>query len=270
MKTTISCMITALLVLVIAFSALVFAQPPAPLSELAPTGKLRIALWNQNSNFIAKNPATGELTGMWPELAKELAARLSVPYTIVGTDSIIGPYAALKNKEADLAFTEKPIGLADPHAEAVDVTAPYLHLPVTILLRADSPIRKLSDLNQPGIRVATAKDSPADVILTRDYKQVQVVRTTGGVYYTLVKGGQAEAAAGPLSAELNFVGSSSDYRILSDPLFMNTQLIALPKNRPAALAYLKGFVEDVKASGFLQRLIDRSGRKGITVAPMAP
>jgi polar amino acid transport system substrate-binding protein len=201
-------------------------------------------------------------------------ARVSVAagdsYTIVGTDSITGPLAALKNNEADIAFTEKALGLDDPHADVVDVTPPYVHLPLTILVRANSSIHELADLNRPGIRIATPKGSPADVILTRNYQQAQVVRTTGGVYYDLVRDGQAEAAAGPLSGELNYIGSSSDYRILKDHLLVNTQLIALPKGHPAALDYLRAFVEDVKASGLIQRLIDRSGKIGITVAPKAP
>jgi polar amino acid transport system substrate-binding protein len=270
MKTKMASILAAFLILVTLFSLFVFASPPPYVTELAPTGKLRIALWSRNSNFLAKNQSTGELTGIWPELAHELASRLGITYTIVGTDSIIGPYAVLKNNEADIAFTEKAIGLDDPHTNVVDVTPPYVQLPVTILVRAGSSIHALADLNRPGIRIATPKDSAADVILTCDYKQAQVVRTTGGNYYDLVKDGQAEAAAGPLSGELNYIGSSSDYRILKDPLFINTQLIALPKGHPAALAYLRAFVEDVKASGLIQRLIDRSGKKGITVAPMAP
>ena len=279
MKAKMASILVAFLALMTLFSFFVLAQSPSYVTELAPSGKLRITLWSQNSNFLAKNPSTGELTGIWPELARELASRLAIPYTIVGTDSITGPLAALKNNEADIAFTEKALGLDDPHADVVDVTPPYVHfvtilvragLPLTILVRADSSIHELADLNRPGIRIATPKGSPADVILTRDYQQAQVVRTTGGVYYDLVRDGQAEAAAGPLSGELNYIGSSSDYRILKDPLLINTQLIALPKGHPAALDYLRAFVEDVKASGLIQRLIDRSGKKGITVAPKAP
>lgn len=75
---------------------------------------------------------------------------------------------------------------------------------------------------------------------------------------------------GPLPGLLNYVGSSTDYRTLTDPVAMNSQVNALPKGRAASLAFLTAFVEDIKASGLVQRLIDQSGRKGIVVPPKAP
>jgi polar amino acid transport system substrate-binding protein len=41
----------------------------------------------------------------------------------------------------------------------------------------------------------------------------------------------------------------------------------VPKNRPAALAYVSTFVEDAKASGSARRALDNAGLKTSTVAP---
>ena len=45
--------------------------------------------------------------------------------------------------------------------------------------------------------------------------------------------------------------------------------IALPKGRPAAPAYVSEFVEQSKQSGTVQRAIDESKLRGVTVAPAA-
>ena len=39
--------------------------------------------------------------------------------------------------------------------------------------------------------------------------------------------------------------------------------------REAAAAYLREFVEDVKASGLVAKLIEKNGVRGLTVAPKA-
>jgi polar amino acid transport system substrate-binding protein len=46
------------------------------------------------------------------------------------------------------------------------------------------------------------------------------------------------------------------------------QAIGTPRGRPAAAAYLREFIADVKASGFVAQAIERNGALGLTVAPM--
>jgi polar amino acid transport system substrate-binding protein len=40
-----------------------------------------------------------------------------------------------------------------------------------------------------------------------------------------------------------------------------------PQGRPAGAAYLRGFVEEMKASGFVADALRRSGQMDATVAP---
>ena len=47
------------------------------------------------------------------------------------------------------------------------------------------------------------------------------------------------------------------------------QAIGTPKAREAAAKYLREFAEDVKASGFVARSIDKHGVRGLAVAPAA-
>ena len=47
------------------------------------------------------------------------------------------------------------------------------------------------------------------------------------------------------------------------------QSIAVPKGRDAGLIFLRRVVEDAKASGLVARAIERTGARGVSVAPTA-
>jgi polar amino acid transport system substrate-binding protein len=42
---------------------------------------------------------------------------------------------------------------------------------------------------------------------------------------------------------------------------------AVPKERPAALAYVTAFIEEAKAEGAVRRILDRHGIKGVVAPP---
>jgi hypothetical protein len=58
-------------------------------------------------------------------------------------------------------------------------------------------------------------------------------------------------------------------RMLDGQFTAVQQAVGTPKARTAAAAYLKAFVEDVKASGFVGEAITRNGSQGVSVAPPA-
>jgi len=46
-----------------------------------------------------------------------------------------------------------------------------------------------------------------------------------------------------------------------------TQTIIVPKGKPKVLAVINGFIDDVRASGFLQNAIAKSEVVGLEMAP---
>jgi len=57
---------------------------PALRSELAPTGTLRVGINLGNFLLTAKDPKTGEFTGVAVDLGKEIASRLGVSVEVIG------------------------------------------------------------------------------------------------------------------------------------------------------------------------------------------
>ena len=61
--------------------------------------------------------------------------------------------------------------------------------------------------------------------------------------------------------------ATSGTRLLPDDLFNVPQNIVVPKDRPAALAAVNALIDEARASGLLQRAIERGGAVGVAVAP---
>jgi len=58
-------------------------------------------------------------------------------------------------------------------------------------------------------------------------------------------------------------------RMLDGSFMKVPQAVGVPRGRDAGLAYLRGFVEEAKASGLVARAIERTGARGVSVAPRA-
>jgi polar amino acid transport system substrate-binding protein len=57
-------------------------------------------------------------------------------------------------------------------------------------------------------------------------------------------------------------------RVLEDRYGGIVNRMVVPKGKAGWLAYTSEFVEEAKASGLVQKAIDRAGERGITVSPL--
>ena len=58
-------------------------------------------------------------------------------------------------------------------------------------------------------------------------------------------------------------------RMLPGRFMEINQAMGMTKGKPAAIAYLRSFVEEMKASGFVAEALKRHGVEGVSVAPAA-
>ena len=130
-------------------------------SQLAPTGTLRAAFLGGNPSLGRVNAQTGAVTGPVADLVKEIARRLGVPYTLIPVPDAREVTARLLAHSADVGFMAYNAG----RAAAVDFTAPWLLMPNSYLVRADSPIMKVADADRAGVRIIAAKNDTQDKAL---------------------------------------------------------------------------------------------------------
>ena len=252
-----------IIALALASCALTPAVSPQVRDELAPSGKVRAAINYGNPVLAKRNAATGELGGVAVELSKELGRRLGVPVDLVAYGTVANLLAGLKTGEWDVAF------LAVDHARSeVAFTAPYMEVEVTYLVPERSEIRRAAQVDSPGVRIALQSKTAADVFLTRELKHASLVRTTSvGAAFDALKTGSADVFADNLQHLLSVVDANTGYRVVDGRFSSIQHAAAVPASRHAGADYLRKFMEDAKASGFVKNALDHSEIRGVVVAP---
>ncbi len=234
-------------------------------SDLAPTGKLRAAI-NFGNPVLASKSASGQPQGVSVDLSRELARRLGLPLEIVPYTAAGLVVEGLKSNAWDIAF------LAIDPARAVDIgyTAPYVVIEGAYLVRRDSPILSNAEVDRDGIRVAVGKGSAYDLFLSRELKRATIVRApTSQAVTDLFVAQNLDVAAGvkqQMEADAKRVGG---LRLLEGRFMVINQAMGVPRSREIGAKYLRDFVEEMKASGFVAAALARHSVEGASIAPPA-
>lgn len=235
------------------------------IAELGATGKLRAAI-NFGNPILANRGANGEPQGVSVDLALEAARRLGLAVELVTFNSAGNVVEAVKAKQVDLAFVAiDPVRAAD-----MEYTAPYVIIEGAYLVRNDSPLQRNEEVDRAGTRVVVGRGSAYDLYLTRELKSASLVRApTSPVVTDMFLAQILEVAAGvkqQLEADAGRVGG---VRLLPGRFMVIEQAMGVPKGRVAARAWLNGFIEEMKASGFVANALQRHGIQGAAVARRA-
>jgi len=240
---------------------------PEVVQDLAPTGRLRAAINLGNPVLAQKDPASGELRGISVDLARELGRRLAVPVELIAYDAAGKVTDAVKTGAWDIAFVA-----VDPvRAMEIGFTPPYVVIEGTYLVPADSPLRTIADVDRDGVRVAVSTKSAYDLYLTRTLKRAQLVRAPSPpASIELFMKERLEAAAGVKQPLVALAQSNPGLRVIDGRFMLIEQAMATPRSRQIGARYLRGFIEEMKESGFVASALQRSGQRDAAVAPPAP
>jgi polar amino acid transport system substrate-binding protein len=239
---------------------------PDLVRELAPTGRLRAAINFGNSVLAQPDPAGGPPRGVSGDLARELARRLGVGIDYVTFDAAGKVFEALKQGLWDIAFLA-----VDPvRAAGIAFTAPYVVIEGVYLVPKDSKLQTVDDVDRDGVRIAVAKGSAYDLYLSRAVRHAALVRQPSGPEaLEMFLRDRLEAAAGVRQPVNAFAQTHPDTRVIPQRFMAIEQAMGTVKGRDAGVAYLRTFIEETKASGFVARALAASGQGDAAVAPPA-
>jgi polar amino acid transport system substrate-binding protein len=239
---------------------------PDLVRELAPTGRLRAAINFGNSVLAQPDPAGGPPRGVSGDLARELARRLGVGIDYVTFDAAGKVFEALKQGLWDVAFLA-----VDPvRAAGIAFTAPYVVIEGVYLVPKDSKLQTVDDVDRDGVRIAVAKGSAYDLYLSRAVRHATLVRQPNGPEaLEMFVRDRLEAAAGVRQPVSAFAQTHPDTRVIPQRFMAIEQAMGTVKGRDAGVAYLRTFIEETKASGFVARALAASGQGDAAVAPPA-
>jgi polar amino acid transport system substrate-binding protein len=238
--------------------------PPAARSELAPGGKLRVGLNYGNFLLVLKDAPDGAPRGIAPDLGRELGRRLGVPVEFVKFAQAGQLADGVRDGKCDVGF----LGAEPQRAAEIAFTTAYLEIPVTFLVPAGSPIRGIADVDRDGVRIAVSARSAYDLYLSRTLKHAKLERVEGiDASYQLFTQKKLEVLAGLKPRLVSDAEKLPGSRVLEGQVTGVQQAVGVSRNRENAAKYTRDFVEDIKRSGLVAKIIDQHGVKGVAVAP---
>lgn len=249
--------------------------PPVALDvvqQLAPSGTLRAAINFGNPVLAQRDGPGGNPGGVTIDLAHELARRLRVPVTLVGYDAAGQVFAAAPTGAWDVAF----LAIDPKRATEIEFTAPYVIIEGAYMVPVASPLQTVADVDRAGVRIAVGSGSAYELFLTRTLKHAELVHApTGNDAIAQFQRDGLDAAAGVRSPLQKFVQGQPGLRMIDGRFMAIEQAMGMPKGRgdvaagARAAQFLRAFVEDMKASGFVAAALARSGQHDAQVAPAA-
>lgn len=242
-------------------------RPATAVFDLAPTGTLRAAINMANNLLTGKDPVTGEARGIAVDLARELGERLGVPVQIVEFPSPGTLADAATTGVWNVGF----IGAEPQRAKDIDFTAAYLEIEATYLVPPGSPLRTIAHVDREGVRIAVLGRSAYELYLSRSLKNAKLVLESGfdSTFQRFVAD-KLDALAGLRAQLVCDAEKLPGSRILEGRFTAVQQAIGTPKGRDAGARYLCEFVENVKATGLVAKIIQNNGIRGVSVASPAP
>jgi len=227
--------------------------------EMAPTGKLRVAIAISPAGGAFWSTRTGSgYAGVPVDLGREIAAQLGVPVEYVAHDNSGQIVDAVSKGTWDVTFLPK-----DPEREARMSFGPiYEVADATYIVKPNSKVTNFATLDQAGVKVAAVNNTTT---MRGAIAHLKNAKVTGYQTYDeiagLLKNGEIDAFA--LSRDqLNAMAKKiPGTRVLDETFKQTVTAVAVPPNHPQALAFATRFLTDAISSGTLRKAYDNNGLK---------
>ena len=248
--------------LTVVMSAALTAQT----SPVAKDGVIRAAYLASNPAQAVKDPATGQARGVVVDFARELERTRGVKVTLIPSVNPQAVIDAVQKGEAEVGF----VAYNPERAGPVEFSKPYLLVNQTFIVKDDSPIRSIADVDRPGRKLGATRADSIALYLKRTLKQGQVIElddTSSDTVHRLLQDGVVDAFGANRQRLTGMVRGGRGFRLLSDDLYGVEQTVIVPAGRRDALDAINQFIDEIRRSGFLKASVERSGVVGIAVAP---
>ena len=228
--------------------------------EIAPTGKLRVAIGISPAGgaYWSTRTETGGYAGVPVDLGKAMADQLGLAVEYVAYPNSGQITDAAATGAWDVSFLPK-----DPERETKMSFGPiYEVTDATYIVKPGSAITNFAALDQPGIKVAAVNNTTTMRGAQAHLKNAKVAGyQTYDEIFNLLKNGEIDAFAlsrGQLEAMAKKIPGT---RVLDETFKQTVTAVAVPLNHPQALAYATKFMAEVKSNGVLRKAFDNNGLK---------
>ena len=238
------------------------ARADALKDEIAPTGKLRVAIGISPAGgaYWSTGNEAGGYAGVPVDLGKAMADQLGVPVEYVAYPNSGQITDAASKGVWDVSFLPK-----DPERETKMLFGPiYEVTDATYIVRPGSAITNFATLDQPGVKVAAVNNTTTMRGAMAHLKNARVAGyQTYDEIFNLLKNGEIDAFAlsrGQLEAMAKKIPGT---RVLDETFKQTVTAVAVPLNHKLALEYATKFMTEARSNGVLRKAFDNNGLKDI-------
>jgi polar amino acid transport system substrate-binding protein len=227
--------------------------------EIAPTGKLRVAIGISAAGGAYWSTKTEKgYAGVPVDLGKALADQLGLPVEYV-TYSNSGQITDAGVTGAwDVSFLPED----SERTKKIAFGPIYEVSEATYIVKAGSTIKDFASLDQASVKVVAVDNTTTMRGAMAHLKNAKVTGyQTFDEIFGLLKNGEVDAFA--LSRDqLNALAKKlPGTRVLDETFKQTFTAVAVPLNHPLSLEYASKFMTDAKANGLLRKAFDNNGLK---------
>ena len=245
-------------------ASFLFSPPPADGADIASGDTLRAVYLRTNPAQAIRDPASGQVRGASASLARELAARHKLSLELKPLSGPPDVIEAVRSGAADIGF----VAYEATRLGTVAFSQTYMLVRQSFLVPERSPIKVAGEVDAAGVRVGGTRNDSITLCMKRIFKYAVVAElASDGDVAAVLADGTIDAFAANRQRLTTLSNTLSDTRLLPDDLFSVPQAIIVPLERPPALEAVNAFLDDVRASGFLQRVIEDGGAIGVVLPP---
>lgn len=236
------------------------AQPDPRVADLVRAGEVRFGMFSTQYNGVVN----GVPQGSRPEIARALVEKIGTKIRYVLRDGPPDIIECLKADECDVVILHR-----DERSEGVaDFSHAILQYEFTMLVRDDSKLRNVSEVDRPNTRiVAVAGHAAANVAKARMKQATVEFVGNESAAISALRSGKADAIAQTRHSLTRMSRSLTGARVLAGNYGMNINRFAVQKGRTDRRGFINDFVEAAKASGLLQQIVDRDKGSAFEVSP---
>ena len=235
--------------------------------ELSSNGILRAAINMSNFLLVTDKTKDGTPIGVSPDMAQELADKLNLQLKLI-------PYTT-PGEIADDAENDKwdicNIGAEPQRAKKINFSAAYAEIQATYIVQSNSKINNILDVDKIGNKICVASRTAYGLWLERNIHNAELIQVEGvDSSFDIFLNENLDALAGLRPALIDDVKKISGGKILEGQFMSVQQAIGTSIQNIHSSIYIAEFVEEMKKSGFVQKLIDKHNVNGrLSVAKLA-
>ena len=236
-------------------------------NELSSNGILRAAINMSNFLLVTDKTKDGTPIGVSPDMAQELADKLNLQLKLI-------PYTT-PGEIADDAENDKwdicNIGAEPQRAEKINFSAAYAEIQATYIVQSNSKINNMLDVDKIGNKICVASRTAYGLWLERNINNAELIQVEGvDSSFDVFSNENLDALAGLRPALIVEVKKISGAKLLEGQFMSVQQAIGTSIQNIHSSIYIAEFVEEMKKTGFVQKLIDKHNVNGrLSIAKLA-